>query len=452
MNNAAMRPIRVFLAVPGTDLGSDAIWKNPKDVRNFFSKVARRLEEHLSERRDHLSRPVQLVVEKEKHKAGVIHDSMFNEAYTADVFIADLTGHNPNVFFELGVRYSLRRNITIPVSQSTSRLPFNIEHMRAVQYANRPDDVAIEELIKLIEEGLVEDENDSPIMSVLDLAVVPRNRWESVSGERRDALLRAAEQLGSEHFVRKVELLRDAVDADPNAVKPRALLLKVLRTNGSYTEALTAAAEGLELDPSQAIFHQERGLSLGRLDRPEEAAEALRQAAKLNPNSSEILSNFGGALRRLGLRKAPSTYDQEVLREALEAYERAAKINRYNTYPGLNIVRLRLLLSRFRPEEEDLAQEQLRSLHHLCAFEAAENPDDCWRQFDLADTQLLLGRVDAGLKTYKGAISMIPSGERANVLGSPQSALRELLEAKVLGESVAQGAADIVELLEHSIE
>ncbi len=65
--------LRLFVAMPGTNLGADASWKNPEDVKFFFGKVRDALAERLS-------RDVDLIIEKEKRSGGVIHDSMFREA------------------------------------------------------------------------------------------------------------------------------------------------------------------------------------------------------------------------------------------------------------------------------------------------------------------------------------------------------------------------------------
>ena len=85
------KPLRLFIAMPGTDMGPTAQWNNPEQIkRRFFHKIKEMLEEVLQ-------RPVEIVIEKDKVSGGAIHPSMFREAWEADVYIADLTGNNPNV-------------------------------------------------------------------------------------------------------------------------------------------------------------------------------------------------------------------------------------------------------------------------------------------------------------------------------------------------------------------
>lgn len=55
----------------------------------------------------------------------------------ARVVIADLTGRNPNVFYELGLSHSLARR-TVLLTQNPRDVPFDVKHIRYVEYANSP--------------------------------------------------------------------------------------------------------------------------------------------------------------------------------------------------------------------------------------------------------------------------------------------------------------------------
>jgi hypothetical protein len=112
--------LRVFVAMPGTTMGEKATWGNIGEIKeSLLEPVAKLLEQRLN-------RKVTLVIEKEKTATGTIHRSMFAEAMDADIYIADLTGANPNVYLELGVRWALRDGVTIPVCQDLSEVKFNV--------------------------------------------------------------------------------------------------------------------------------------------------------------------------------------------------------------------------------------------------------------------------------------------------------------------------------------
>jgi ActR/RegA family two-component response regulator len=51
----------------------------------------------------------------------------------ADIVIADMTDKNPNVFYELGVRHTLR-NGTILITQDMEDVPFDLRHYATIQY------------------------------------------------------------------------------------------------------------------------------------------------------------------------------------------------------------------------------------------------------------------------------------------------------------------------------
>jgi hypothetical protein len=79
---------------------------------------------------------ITVVIDREvdKNQSGSITESILKSLVTADVVIADLTGNNANVFFELGVRFSLRRKVTILLAQSQTTVPFDIQDYRLVKY------------------------------------------------------------------------------------------------------------------------------------------------------------------------------------------------------------------------------------------------------------------------------------------------------------------------------
>ena len=55
--------------------------------------------------------------------------------YKADVVIADLTGVNPNVMYELGVAHSLNKKTIMITQDELSKLPFDLKSYRANQYS-----------------------------------------------------------------------------------------------------------------------------------------------------------------------------------------------------------------------------------------------------------------------------------------------------------------------------
>jgi hypothetical protein len=62
-----------------------------------------------------------------------ITKSIIESIFKADIIIADLTGNNPNVFYELGVAHAVS-NKTIMLTQDIQNAPFDIKSYRIIQY------------------------------------------------------------------------------------------------------------------------------------------------------------------------------------------------------------------------------------------------------------------------------------------------------------------------------
>lgn len=71
-----------------------------------------------------------------KQGTEIIQSTIINELIDADMVIADLTDHNPNVLFELGVRMALDKPVAIIKSQDTGRV-FDVDNMLRVQEYNQ---------------------------------------------------------------------------------------------------------------------------------------------------------------------------------------------------------------------------------------------------------------------------------------------------------------------------
>ena len=65
---------------------------------------------------------------------GNIRTDMFQLLLTADLVVADLSIHNANVFYELGIRHSLRDRHTFLLRSDTDRFPFDLQTDRYFTY------------------------------------------------------------------------------------------------------------------------------------------------------------------------------------------------------------------------------------------------------------------------------------------------------------------------------
>ena len=86
--------------------------------------------------------------------SGVIPSEIFEKLLKADIVAAVLTGHNPNVFYELAIRHSLKRPF-VHLIEKTQPIPFDLESSRAIMYGLRVDEAqdARERLEETIRQG-----------------------------------------------------------------------------------------------------------------------------------------------------------------------------------------------------------------------------------------------------------------------------------------------------------
>ena len=67
-----------------------------------------------------------------------ILDRVFNQINKADVIVADMTGRNPNVFYEVGYAHALGK-IVLLLTQKADDIPFDLKHHHHIVYGGSID-------------------------------------------------------------------------------------------------------------------------------------------------------------------------------------------------------------------------------------------------------------------------------------------------------------------------
>ncbi|WP_447970175.1 macro domain-containing protein [Nitrospira sp. M1] len=110
----------------------------------------------------------------EIEKAGSIHGDMFEYILESGVVLVDITTLNANVFYELGIRHTLKNAVTVLVRQKGTHAPFNIKGLRVISYD--PDDlkniqVTRKSIQSFIDNGMKSNHTDSPVHKVLNIRI-----------------------------------------------------------------------------------------------------------------------------------------------------------------------------------------------------------------------------------------------------------------------------------------
>lgn len=85
---------------------------------------------------------------EEGNQQNILKD-IIQPIYETDIILADLTGLNPNVLYELGIAHTFNKKTIIITQDELSSLPFDLKQYRAMNYSTHF--LKFEELIKYLE-------------------------------------------------------------------------------------------------------------------------------------------------------------------------------------------------------------------------------------------------------------------------------------------------------------
>ena len=121
-------------------------------------------------------------------QAGSIRADMFQQLLVADIVVADISIHNANVFYELGIRHALqpmrtfllRAKTKTPPKERTAEdeVPFDLKTDRYLDYDSDNPAEKLQALIDGLQQTLASEKTDSPVFQMLpDLEGQDRSRF-----------------------------------------------------------------------------------------------------------------------------------------------------------------------------------------------------------------------------------------------------------------------------------
>ena len=340
--------------------------------------------------------------------SGDITVEMFRYLEYSRFVLADITGLNANVFYELGIRHRARQSGTAIFRQVDVRLPFDISHIKAFPYEYRPEKSADESrrlITKVLNQSLVEDKTDN----LIRLAIAQQEQRPRADVER---LLQAAENaLRREDAANAIQYLRQAVQADPKDLLARVKLGILLKEHGGqWQQALEQFEDAARMAPGYSDAWRELGIAQGKLGRGAEGEQSLRKAVELNPGDFDALASLGGILKRKG-----------DLAAAINQYRASAQVSNGHSYPLLNA----LTLEAQAKGALDLSQDRIalfRAERSLQAQVKDEPPYNApWSFFDLAQIRLFQG-------DREGFLNYLEQGLLFSTAGWMPKTFRDTLE------------------------
>ncbi|HET9270939.1 MAG TPA: tetratricopeptide repeat-containing protein [Vicinamibacterales bacterium] len=315
----------------------------------------------------------------EINRAGNIREDMFRLLVVADLVIADVSIHNANVFYELGIRHALRPRHTFMIrSATTHKYPFDLQTDRYLLYdsGNPAGDngAMVMELAAALRSTLAADPPSSPVFQLLpalkphdrqSLVRVPADFAEDVERARQnqrfgDLRLFAQEILGLEWDQEGLRLIGEAQfklraynGAKETFEALRAELPDDLRVNqrlATIYQKLAFVASG----ETRERLLTESDLAIGRALNA--ATRASDRAEVLALQASNVKSRWFDEFRACGstVERCAAALRSARLSQTVDTYLRAfaADLNAY--YPGVNALALlqaQIALAGRAPEE-----------------------------------------------------------------------------------------------------
>jgi tetratricopeptide (TPR) repeat protein len=369
---------------------------------------------------------------------GDIKLEMFQYLEYSRFALADISGLNFNVAYELGVRHRARQAGTAIFRQSQFAPPFDISSIKVFPYEYAPADAAKKSRVlitQVLTESLIRNRLDSPVR----LALMAQRE----SGQIDDLLKQAENEIRKPNWPGAMDLYRAAVTTDPNNPLPRMKLGLLCRDLGFWDEAMEQFTAATVASPSYPEAWREKGIvenklaQIGRqpLDTdPAPGEVSLRRAIELNPRDFDACASLGGVLKRA--KRFP---------DALKAYEQSLKVSGGHPYPLLNALKLRAQingrLALSGPDKLALmraAQVREGQSKQLPAF------DKPWCFFDLAEIRLYQGDAKAFLDTAMQGFSQTDEDWQGKTF---VDSLRLLLPAADELPGLKEGVAELEKLL-----
>jgi len=308
----------------------------------------------------------------EELTGGVIHKPMFERLILCDFAVADLTGANANVFYELGLRHGIRPATTVLLFAGTERMLFDVAPLRAMPYQfgldGKPSDLdaARAGLSKLLDAARTQQDGpstDSPVFQLVDGYSPPDiarlktdvfRKQAQYAAHARDQLA-VARRAGKDAVREAASTLGDVKSIESGVVIDLLLSYRAV----SDWQAMAELAAQMPAPLAHSVMVREQlGFALNRLQRRDEAEQVLGDLIRERGPSSETNSLLGRVYkdRWEEARNADDVLGAAGwLDKAIETYLEGFETDWRDAYPGVNAVTLMELKNPPDPRRLELA-------------------------------------------------------------------------------------------------
>jgi hypothetical protein len=430
---------------------------------------------------------------------GYICSDNFQQLLNADIVVADISIHNANAFYELGIRHAFRDRYTFLIKSKGDEVPFDMKTNRYMIYDADNPAASLPALIEAFKATLDSQKQDSPVFQLLPgleppdptkLQVVPldfRKEVERAESSKNTGYLQmlSAEVDGFAWTTMGLRLIRNAqfkLKDWPGAKAPCEAVRKYddmdLEANtllGTIYQRLGDLVRSNQ-DLERALMNS----SMSSWDRAEIRALMARTAKTLWEADWRDLTEVADVQK--------AALSSPYLQQSIDLYSQGFSEDLRHFYSGLNalaMVTIRIMLADAQPsifgedfDSEEEASLQLRKLEEFrsdlgsavkLSIEskrtalAREDQTDIWTEISAADLILLTATKPNRVgRAYKKALAGAPefAGDLARkqlLLYQPLGILKENTQAAldsipVVDEEEPEAAPRVILFTGHRID
>lgn len=297
-------------------------------------------------------------IRADQETGAMIINQMFERLYFSDLVLVDLSIANGNVYYEMGVRQSVKEKECVLLAADWSKQLFDVAQMRTIRYPLPRAEV---------DDAMAQAIRDQLRPAIARMRTARSPVFELLHGYPGDVdescATGVSEQIGAlEAFnadmrtlrSMPVVLRRDQIAATRSKYETKVciptiaigllrLIISCVEIPAHWQDVLTYI-DGLDSELANDLFvREQRALALGKLGRPMEAIAALTLLIQTDGATSEREGLLGGRYKEL-MRSALAAgqKDQEAYfrNQSILHYERGMMLDLNDFFPSSNLPRL----------------------------------------------------------------------------------------------------------------
>lgn len=381
----------------------------------------------------------------EEKIGGTIHKPMFERLMLCHYAVADITGANPNVFYELGIRHAMRPRSTVIVFAEGTVLPFDIALVRGISYktdgAGEPVglDTTLEAIADQLTAARGNPHDDSPIFQLVE--GVPR--WE-IDHSKTD-IFRKSVDYSKKYKDRLRTAVRDGAEA-VQAVAAEPALANLLEVESGVVVDLFLSLRDVKAHKAMIELYHRMPLPLQRAKMMrEQVGFALNREGRFADAEkvlTEVIAEFGPSSETNGLlgRMYKDRWDlakkeglpeaRALLKSAIDTYLAGFEADWRDAYPGINAVTLMEMMPKPDPRQAEI----LPVVRYAASRKAAKNAD-YWDHATLLELAVLARDVDDANEKLGDALMVARASWEIETTARNLGLIREMRESR--GEDAA---------------